>query len=112
MRIRLQAAATTDAADLASLQLSTDEHLISVYARRPRSGGLTEKGVLFTCGASPSTSPGIAVAPSLPLTLIDTKDFSASRRPLYLTSMAADPGQQRKGVGRLCIEEARQTMAE
>jgi len=38
---------------------------------------------------------------------IDKKVFSASRRPLYLTSMAVAPDVQRQGVGRQCVDEAR-----
>ncbi len=37
---------------------------------------------------------------------IDKKYFAASQRPLYLTGMAVSPDEQRKGVGRLCIDEA------
>ena len=37
---------------------------------------------------------------------IDRKYFSKCDRPLYLTSMAVTPDLQRKGIGRLCIEEA------
>jgi len=37
---------------------------------------------------------------------IDRKYFSASVRPLYLTTMAVSPADQRMGIGRLCIEEA------
>jgi ribosomal protein S18 acetylase RimI-like enzyme len=38
---------------------------------------------------------------------IDAKYFSKSKRPLYLTNMAVEPGRQRRGLGRSCIEEAR-----
>jgi GNAT superfamily N-acetyltransferase len=38
---------------------------------------------------------------------IDKAYFSACNRPLYLVDMAVDPRQQRQGIGRLCIEDAR-----
>lgn len=37
---------------------------------------------------------------------IDRNYFSTCKRPLYLTSMAVVPNQQRKGIGRLCINQA------
>lgn len=36
---------------------------------------------------------------------IDTSYFRASERPLYLTGMAVDPDKQRKGIGRLCLDQ-------
>jgi GNAT superfamily N-acetyltransferase len=43
---------------------------------------------------------------------IDKKYFSASRRPLYLTSMAVAPDRQRTGIGKLCIDETRRIAAQ
>ena len=37
---------------------------------------------------------------------IDTKYFSAAKKPLYLTGMAVHPDFQRKGVGRLLMKQA------
>ncbi|MEO8448659.1 MAG: GNAT family N-acetyltransferase [Gemmatimonadota bacterium] len=39
---------------------------------------------------------------------IDPKYFTPCERPLYLTSMAVAPAMQRQGIGRLCLEEAKQ----
>lgn len=36
---------------------------------------------------------------------IDRAYFSTATRPLYLTDMAVDPGRQRRGIGRRCLEE-------
>ena len=36
---------------------------------------------------------------------IDRKYFSKSKWPLYLVGMAVAPDEQRKGIGRRCIEE-------
>jgi len=38
---------------------------------------------------------------------IDRSYFTPVKKPLYLTGMAVDPKRQRKGLGRLCLEEAR-----
>ena len=38
---------------------------------------------------------------------IDKSFFAPSSNPLYLTGMAVHPLHQRKGIGRLCIEQAR-----
>jgi ribosomal protein S18 acetylase RimI-like enzyme len=43
---------------------------------------------------------------------IDKKCFSLGNRPLYLTSMAVHPDVQRRGIGRLCVEEARRIALE
>lgn len=43
---------------------------------------------------------------------IDRKYFSPSRRPLYLVSMAVHPDWQRRGIGRLCVEEAKRLATE
>jgi GNAT superfamily N-acetyltransferase len=43
---------------------------------------------------------------------IDKKYFQASKLPLYLTSMAVLPDLQRKGLGKLCIEEAQRIARE
>lgn len=37
---------------------------------------------------------------------IDRKFFTAVARPIYLISMAVDPGRQRSGLGRACVDEA------
>jgi GNAT superfamily N-acetyltransferase len=39
---------------------------------------------------------------------IDTRYFAPCRRPLYLLGMAVAPVKQRQGIGRQCLEEAKQ----
>jgi GNAT superfamily N-acetyltransferase len=39
---------------------------------------------------------------------IDRSHFSAVKRPLYLVSMAIAPDLQRTGIGRRCLEQARE----
>jgi GNAT superfamily N-acetyltransferase len=114
MRAKLQVATVDDVPDLVSLHLSVNKDLTSKYGKGPWSGGLTDKGVLF--GMRRGTVYVARYRGRLIATLtlsgrkpwaIDTKYFSASKQPLYLTSMAVSPGEQRKGVGRLCLDEAR-----
>jgi GNAT superfamily N-acetyltransferase len=37
---------------------------------------------------------------------IDRRYFTRVARPVYLLSMAVDPGRQRTGIGRACVAEA------
>ena len=39
---------------------------------------------------------------------IDTSYFTDCKRPLYLTDMTVAPSLQRRGVGRLCVDAARE----
>jgi GNAT superfamily N-acetyltransferase len=113
-RVKLQVATADDVADLVSLQIAVNRHLTSHYGKGFWSGGgATEKGVLFAMRRSTvyvARHRGRLIAT---LTLgtrkpwaIDKKYFAASKRPLYLTSMAVSPDEQRTGVGRLCMDEA------
>ena len=114
MRVKLQIATPADATDLMWLRNATSQLLTSQYGKGPWSAQSTEKGVLFgmrmgTVFVARRRSRLIA---SLALSkrkpwAIDRKYFSPSERPLYLTGMAVSPDEQRKGIGRLCIEEAR-----
>jgi GNAT superfamily N-acetyltransferase len=113
-RVKLQVATADDVSDLVSLQIAVNRHLTSQYGKGFWSGGgATEKGVLFAMRRSTvyvARHRGRLIAT---LTLgarkpwaIDKKYFAASKRPLYLTTMAVTPDEQRKGVGRLCMDEA------
>lgn len=114
MRVKLQVATTVDVADVVSLRIAVNQHLTSQYGKGFRSGSVTEKGVLFAMRLAKVYVARHRSRLIATLTLstrkpwaIDKKYFSASERPLYLTSMAVSPDEQLKGVGRLCIEEAR-----
>jgi len=114
MRVRLQIAAAEDVSDLVSLRLAVNEHLTLQYGKGYWSGGVTDKGVLFAMRTSSVYVARYRGRLIATLTLgakkpwaIDKKYFSASKRPLYLTTMAVSPDEQRKGIGRLCIDEAR-----
>jgi GNAT superfamily N-acetyltransferase len=119
MRVRLQVATPEDASDLVSLCAAANQHLTAQYGKGPWSSGLTEKGVLYRMRIARVLIARHRHRAIATLTLstrkpwaIDTRYFSSSSRPLYLTSMAVGPDLQRKGIGRLCLEEARRITAE
>jgi AhpD family alkylhydroperoxidase len=114
MRIKLEVATAADAPDLVCLRNATSERLTSQYGKGPWSAQSTERGALF--GMRRGTVfiarrrnrliASLTLSKSKPWA-IDTTYFSPSELPLYLTGMAVSPDEQRKGIGRLCIEEAR-----
>ena len=115
MKVNLQVATTNDVAELVSLRNAVAQLLTSQHGNGHWSYGVTDKGVCFEMQRGTIYIARYRKRLVATLTLstrkpwaIDKKFFSASRRPLYLTSMAVTPGRQRKGVGRLCIEQARE----
>ena|SRR5579863_2566588 len=114
MRIQLHLATADDIGGLISLREAVNRRLLAQYGEGFWISKLTEKGALFAMRHSSVYVARHRGKPIATLTLstrkpwaIDKKHFSKSERPLYLTSMAVDPGYQRKGVGRGCIDEAR-----
>jgi ribosomal protein S18 acetylase RimI-like enzyme len=114
MRIKLQIATTDDVSDLVSLRIAVNQRLNSQYGRGYWSSGLTERGVLFAMRTSTvyvarhhSRLLATVTLSTRKPWAIDKKYFSASKLPLYLTSMAVHPDKQRMGFGRRCVEEAR-----
>jgi GNAT superfamily N-acetyltransferase len=113
MRIKLQVATADDVAELVALHLAASERLTARYGTGHWSGRTTEKGMLFAMRMATAYVARYRGRLIATLTLstrkpwaIDRKYFSECERPLYLTGMAVNPGDQRKGVGRLCVEEA------
>jgi len=114
MRVKLRIATAADVADLVSLRVAANRRLTAQYGEGYWSGGVTEKGVLFAMRTSSVYVARYRLRLIATLTLsakkpwaIDRNYFSPSQRPLYLTSMAVHPNEQRKGIGWLAIEEAR-----
>ena len=106
MRCDLQLASAKDVADLLSLHAAVNHRL-------------TEKAILFAMRNSSVYVARHDDRPIATLTLaakkpwaIDKKYFASSKRPLYLTSMAVSSAVQRRGIGRLCLEEARRIAIE
>ena len=113
LALKLQPATTRDAAALAALHTAVADHLTEVHGQGPWSATTTEKGMLFAMRHSKVfiARSGREIVGTLRLTTkkpwaIDIDYFSPAREPLYLLAMAIAPAQQRKGLGRRCIEEA------
>jgi ribosomal protein S18 acetylase RimI-like enzyme len=113
MRVKLQVATADDVADLVSLRDAVNRHLVAQHGKGYWSVRLTEKGALFAMRHSTVYIARYRKRPIATLALctrkpwaIDTKYFSPSKQPLYLTAMEVDPKHQRQGVGKLCLEEA------
>jgi len=119
MQVKLQIATADDVSDLVSLRNAVSERLTARYGEGFWSGASTEKGVRFgmrmssvyVARHSNRLIATLALSTRKPWA-IDKKYFSASRRPLYLTSMAVGPDDQGKGVGRQCMEGARRIAIE
>ena len=118
MRLEFRIADSKDVSDLVSLRVAANERLTAQFGNGVWSAGVTEKGVLFGMRRSKvyvAVDRGKLVA-ALSLSTrkpwaIDKSYFSASETPLYLTNMVVNPLRQRKGIGRLCIEEAKRVAA-
>jgi ribosomal protein S18 acetylase RimI-like enzyme len=119
MHIKLQTAKTDQAATISLLRVAVAENLTSRHGKGPWSSTGTEKGVLFDMRNSAVyvvTRRNKLIATMLLGTkkpwAIDRKYFSKCKRPLYLCSMAVHPDWQRKGIGRLCIDEVKKIAKE
>jgi GNAT superfamily N-acetyltransferase len=106
-------ATAEDIPAVVALRNAVAERLTRDHGPGHWSSCVTERGVLQGLRTSRLlvARDGPAVIATLQLATkkpwaIDKSYFAASRRPLYLTAMAVDPGQQRRGIGRRCLEEA------
>jgi len=113
VRFSLQPATAADAATLAALHLAVADHLTQIHGPGPWSSKVSEKGVLYAMRTSHVyvARLGTQVVGTLRLAskkpwAIDTRFFSACRKPLYLLGMAITPARQRQGIGRRCLKEA------
>jgi len=114
MKVRLQPATADDVAELVLLQNAVAQDLTSRYGKGHWSSNVSERGMRFAMTKATVYAARyrkrlvamLALSPRKPWA-IDKTYFSESKRPLYLTSMAVAPDKQRKGIGRLCIEGAR-----
>lgn len=104
---------------IVALRNAVAERLTRDHGHGHWSSSVTERGVLqglrtsrlLVAREGPALAATLQLATKKPWA-IDKSYFAASRRPLYLTAMAVDPGQQRRGVGRRCLEEARRLARE
>jgi len=111
--VRLELATANDVVDLVRLRNAVNQHLTLQYGKSYWTSEVTEKGVAFGMRRSSvyvardqdRLIASLALSTTKPWA-IDKSYFSASKRPLYLTAMAVDPFEQRRGIGRRCIDEA------
>jgi GNAT superfamily N-acetyltransferase len=115
MQVKLRQAEDRDVLKIAELRSAAADTLTKRFGAGHWSGVATEKGVRFDMRNSKvfvAHQKGRLVA-TLRLTTkkpwaIDRTYFSASKRPLYLVSMAVAPELQRQGIGQQCMEQARE----
>ena len=118
--MRMEPAALEDAAALSALHAAVAAELTSRHGKGHWSSATpSEKGVLYQMrtGRVFVAREGDEVIATLRLCTkkpwaIDTKYFTACKKPLYLLDMAVSPARQRQGIGRLCVEEARRIARE
>jgi GNAT superfamily N-acetyltransferase len=112
-RLSFQPANPAEAASLAVLHTAVADHLTGLHGPGHWSQQTSEKGVLYAMRTSRVfvARSGQEIVGTLRLATkkpwaIDTRYFSACRRPLYLLAMAVTPDRQRQGIGRWCLQEA------
>jgi GNAT superfamily N-acetyltransferase len=115
MSLKIQPGTTRDAAKLAALHTAIAEHLTRLHGSGPWSTKTSEKGVLYAMRTSRVfvARERTEIVATFRLTTkkpwaIDTSYFTACQKPLYLLAMAVAPARQRQGIGRWCLEEAKQ----
>ena len=108
----LEVATLRDATALASLHRATAAALTERHGEGPWSRQASEQGVRFSMTQAVVYVARDERATVATLTLsrrkpwaIDVSYFAPARMPLYLTAMAVDPGLQRTGLGRRCMDE-------
>jgi len=114
MQLTLERAGARDVPELVEMRIAVNRNLAHRFGEGFWVGRPTERGALAAMKRGSvyvGRSRGRIIA-SLTLSTrkpwsIDTRYFLASERPLYLTAMAVDPRVQGKGVGRMCLDEAR-----
>lgn len=115
MRMQLREAKERDVSKVAGLRSSAADTLTKLFGVGHWSGIATERRVCLDMRNSKvfvGHHEGRLVA-TLRLTTkkpwaIDRTHFSASKRPLYLLSMAVAPDLQRRGIGRQCVKQIRE----
>jgi GNAT superfamily N-acetyltransferase len=126
--LSIAVASEADAAELAALRTDVADHLTRCYGQGHWSAVVTERGerrslkatriivARDVASASDPSDSASAIVGTFRLGTkkpwaIDTAYFTDVVRPLYLTDMAVAPAQQRQGVGRRLIEEAKDAAA-
>jgi GNAT superfamily N-acetyltransferase len=112
MGLELRVAADRDVLKIAELRSAAADTLTERFGAGHWSGAATERRVRFDMRDSKVfvAHHKSRLVATLRLTAkkpwaIDRTYFSASKRPLYLLSMAVTPDLQRQGIGRQCVEQ-------
>lgn len=107
-------AGAEDAPAIAALRMAVAERLTREYGPGHWSSAVSERGVrhamrtarVFVMRRGAELVATLCLATKKPWA-IDTSYFTSCKRPLYLTDMAVAPNLQRQGIGRLCVDQAR-----
>ena len=115
MRVKLREAADRDVLKIAALRSAAADTLTKRFGAGHWSGVATERGVRFDMRNSKVLVAlhKRSLVATLRLTTkkpwaIDRTYFNASKRPLYLLSMAVAPDLQGRGIGRQCVKHIRE----
>jgi ribosomal protein S18 acetylase RimI-like enzyme len=115
VNVELTEATAADAPAIAKLHCAVADRLTEEFGRGHWSSHVSEKGVLFALKTSHVfvARDEMKVVGSLRLSTtkpwaIDRSYFTKCERPLYLTAMAVEPAEQRRGIGRAMLDEAKQ----
>jgi GNAT superfamily N-acetyltransferase len=116
MKFEFTTATESDAPELAALHRAVSEDLTLRYGQGFWSSSATERGIVVNMRNPKFSRTLIAQAgKQIVATLrlhtkkpwaIDAAYFTPAARPLYLTGMAVLPTHQRKGIGRLLLQNA------
>ena len=116
MKLEFAAATESDAPELADLHRAVSEDLTARYSHGFWSSPTSERAIVVNMRNPKFSSTLIArngrrIVGTLRLHTkkpwaIDTAYFTPATHPLYLTGMAIHPTHQRKGIGRLLLNEA------
>jgi GNAT superfamily N-acetyltransferase len=119
MRLALERAGEADAAAIAALRLAAARELTAQFGQGVWSfaaeseGGVrleAGSGNLYLARDAGTVIASLRLSPRKPW-LIAADFFSPAARPAYLTSMAVTPARQTQGVGRACLDAAREIAA-
>jgi GNAT superfamily N-acetyltransferase len=119
MRLKLQLAGADDIAELVAMRTRVSQNLAKRFGEgfwvgRPSESGerfLMRIGQVYIARYRGRLIATLTLSKRKPWS-IDVSHFRAGTKPLYLRAMAVDPVQQRKGVGTMCIKEARRIAQE
>lgn len=112
MTLSIREAIAADAEMIVAVRMAAARDLTARFGQGFWSSNTTEAGVLSAMkrGRTVVAVDGAEIVGTLTLSkkkpwAIDAGYFTRSRLPIYLTSMAVDPGSQGKGIGRAMLAD-------